>query len=713
MVVVLPPTAVKANGSGPVIEAPRAMPPFGHGGTNKVHQRHGELKALLDSPKDLESKIREYFKELARTPASRNRLVLCYEDMPALTKKLADELQTSASIFRDMDQLFYRFDASGDNMLDEEETVKLCFCMLRHFRDATGHPEPGAVRLGGKIKERNADDKFTIQNKLGEGGQGAVFLAVDKTSGQQVVMKMYDKSSPNVPVEDITKEFELLISLKHPRIANVFDIFQDVTNIYIVQEPYFGGDLTTAIQKANEKHVKVTELWLSRILRQVLEGVAFLHNNGVMHCDLKEANVMITNQTTTDLQQPKVVVIDFGLANKFASKSHPGGTPGYMPPEVWQYGLWTPKGDVFSLGVMVFSLRSGQQPYTQGCRSLEDVMRNTIDLFPTMAYGSEALAALVFKMLTKTFQQRPPVTAILEDPWLSQADDALQAIDDKVLRSLSEQREFREIRTALLADLASTSNLAQMRELNELFVKLDTDNTGVVTADDVRQGLMGKWPKDRVERLCQTLIGNDGELSYEEFMGQLIGATAPAENELLWRVFSQADGHQKGYLDKNDIENLLRRPVVQRVLGARDSAQLLHEMDVDGNGAISFEEFKATMQGQSAVQHLASQRAGNDPVIRKKRVWAGFAGRRWRPYQEGEEVEYYSVSQEAWVLCLIIAVSVQTGAIQVDVKPGYWIRGVELQTKVRRQKAGWFNGLLSAISPAALFVAPGCCSARR
>merc|ERR1719343_1218181 len=99
---------------------------------------------------------------------------------------------------------------------------------------------------------------------------------------------MYDKSNPSAPIEDITREFELLASLKHPRIARVFDIFQDLANIYVVQEPYFGGDLTDAVRKAAEAGIFVNELWLAGVMKQVVDGVDFLHENQVMHCDLKE-----------------------------------------------------------------------------------------------------------------------------------------------------------------------------------------------------------------------------------------------------------------------------------------------------------------------------------------------------------------------------------------------------------------------------------------
>merc|ERR1719171_3363823 len=83
---------------------------------------------------------------------------------------------------------------------------------------------------------------------------------------------------PHMPVEDITAEFELLIKLKHPKIARYYEIFQDYNNFYIVSEPYFGGDLTKLVATASTSGVKVTEAWLARIILQIAQGVSFLHS---------------------------------------------------------------------------------------------------------------------------------------------------------------------------------------------------------------------------------------------------------------------------------------------------------------------------------------------------------------------------------------------------------------------------------------------------
>jgi len=556
--------------------------------------------------------------------------------------------------------------------------------MLRKYRDATQPPEAGAVRLGGSIAYRGVQERYTLERKLGEGGQGAVFLGWDNAQdNRQVVLKMYDKSSPNNAVEDITREFELLMKVKHPLIAHVFEIFQDETNIYIVQEPYFGGDLTTAVRKAVDSGVIVNEAWLSHVMLQVLKGVAFLHGHDIMHCDLKEANVMVTG--ATDWKRPQVVVIDFSLANEFTTRSHPGGTPGYMPPEVWDQGLWTPKGDVFSIGVMIFAMRTGKHPFAEGCRTLEEVQLKTRDHVPQMLLGSPELQTLVMAMIDKSFHSRPPVAVILEDSFFS-ASVGEENIDEEVLSILARREEETELKRAIMADLAASQNLAQMRELNELFLELDENNDGIVAAEEVRNALEGKWPQERIDALVKSLLGDDGELNYEQFMGQLIAATAPAENELLWRVFSDADQTGKGFLDVNDLRALLERPAIAKVLGDRDPTELMSEMCQDDRKQVSFQDFKLAMQGRK-----------RSPVECQNNVF--YLVQKMRGWRVGMNLEYYSQTLGMWISTKITGVDTFRGAVQLDCKPGYWIHGTDLQTRVRKPKVTLYQRVVDLINP--------------
>jgi len=613
------------------------------------------VQALLNRPDDIEQFVRKKFRELARPASGFSHPVLSFEQVTQLANLYADKLQVSPDVFGDVGQMCYRFDFVGRGYLDEEECLKMTLLLLQQYRDSL-LPQDTTIKLGEDIQYVKLTDKYEILKKLGEGGQGSVYLAQDKAGSREVVVKTYDKSNPNSPLEDIEQEFGLLTKLKHPRIARVFDILQDSSNVYIIQEPYFGGDLTTAVEKACDAGLEITEGWMAGIFHQIMAGVEFLHANYVIHADLKEANVMVTGES--DWDAPQVVVIDFGLASKFNASSTPGGTPGYIPPEVWKFGLWTPRGDVFSLGVMLFSMVEGDNPFTHGAHTMHGVKKRTCKKNPTLQYGSHSFKTLVYAMIQKSLADRPTVARLIEDPWFSRSQAGSAPVDMRALRNMTCRRQQSDLYRALLADKASKECLSQLKDLNQLFVKLDTDNDGLVTAEEMRSALHGRWKDSDIKALITNITGGqEGPVSYEEFMGQLMAACAPEENQLLEKLFDDADTDGSGHLTVANIQDLLRRPAVARVLGARAPEELAREMDVDEDGTVSFEEFKRAMQRGTHTDCL---------------------------YKQGEAVEYLSPSHDEWLPCTVTTVDTRTGAVQISVRPDVWIRGAQLKMVLRK-----------------------------
>lgn len=619
------------------------------------------LVRLLRRPEELEENVRLLFRQLATPAGAQGRKALRPQDMGPVVQLLSQKLHVPREVFGEINQMFWRFEVTGEGVLYEDEAVRLITCMLHQYRDGLMPPPTGHVKLGDGIKHSAVEELYAVVKELGRGGQGIAYLAKSKASGQQVVLKTYTKKGQQVAVEEITQEFELLMKLKHPKIARVFDIFQDWENIHIVQEPYFGGDLTTAVAKSTDAGVRVDERWLAYVMHQVLLGVQFLHNNGVVHSDLKEANVMVAD--ASNWQQPQVIVIDFGLANKFCSKSTGGGTPGYMPPEVWDHGLWTPRGDVFSIGVMLFTMRTGQPPFTppglQG--GLEEVAKLTRTAQPQMSLGSPVLQNLVYSMLRKPLLERPTVAQVINDGWFKMDTDG-QHVDTEALALLAGRSERTDIYRALITDLTARQNLAQLRELNDLFLQLDANNDGLISAKEMRETLGKLWPSADVEKLIKGLgINESGEVSYDTFIGELMAAKLPEESVLLQRIFTATDTDHTGYLDAKQVAELARGPAMERFLGGRSPEALMQLMDSDHDGRVSFEEFRRAVHGESAK------------------------GRRQRApaYQVGQAAQYWSRSHSSWVDCTITAVDAQRNAVQVSCKPDFWLQGEDLQSLLR------------------------------
>lgn len=470
-------------------------------------------------------------------------------------------------------------------------------------------------------------------------------------------MKFYDKANLCGAMDDITDEFQLLTDLDHPKVARTYELFEDRRYVYVINEPYFGGDLSTCQEKAQENGVQITEGWLAKILKQACDGLAYLHSKDFMHCDLKEPNVMITGKS--EWQNPNVVLIDFGMSQNFSGGARCGGTPGFMPPEVVQYGMWTPKGDIFSMGVMFFRLYCFEQVTPFSGNTVEAIMQAVCVQEPPWQYlnSSPALCALVRRMLTRDFHNRPNIKQVCNDQWFVQCQASGGGqIDKSALKALSGHKRKSDLHQALMADMAGRENLAQLQGINELFMQLDKDNDGVVTADEARDGLRRIMDPASIDNLINGLIGANGEIPYTEFMGQMIAQTKAEETELLWKVFQDADDDDSNYLDRNELKNLLQRPEVAKCLGGDQTAdELMAQMDTNNSGRVSFEEFRRVIEGDEKDKSI---------------------------FKKGDSAEYYSTTHSCWVPCKIEEVH-KSGAVIISVKPGCWIKKAQFPGKLR------------------------------
>jgi len=530
------------------------------------------------------------------------------DEFRGLAASVAAELGMDPCRFEDLGSLFDRFDINGDGHLDENECVMLAESMLRYYMYSLKPKVAGEVSML-SVGCKKVSDFYALGKKVGQGAQGVVYMAAEISTGQPRVIKMFDKRNANAPPDEIREEFWLLRSLDHPRIQRIYDVFEDRSNLYMVAEPYYGGTLSDIIENAYSAGANVTSTYLAKVLNQVLQGVTYLHNKYIIHCDLKESNVMIT--TDEGYADPSIVVIDFGLARNFASRAGSGGTPGYMPPEVWKEGPWTPKGDIFSLGVLIYQLFScGKKCFTGWDNSTheEAATHGEPDYSAITSAWKRCtdLVQLLKAMLQKDPNQRPSackcaeheffVTRVKPDP-----DDWYQedTIPDDIIPTLEKLSAKSRLQQAILTDIAAERNLCELHDLNATFNALDADHNGVITRDEMRAALDWKMDPESLEKAIDCLVGPSGQVPYTTFMAQLLSAKAADENRLLWTEFQRLDQTSSGYLDSDQIACLLKRPALSSFLACRGVSELMELMDADGDGRIVFEEFRRALAGES------------------------------------------------------------------------------------------------------------------
>jgi eukaryotic-like serine/threonine-protein kinase len=202
-------------------------------------------------------------------------------------------------------------------------------------------------------------DRFAIKTRLGSGAMGEVFLAEDRLLRRQVAIKVMRLEHSQDPVfhHRLQKEAERASQLNHEHIAAVHDLVEQDGRLLLVMEYVEGETLRQKLRKplAPDEFFSIAE--------QCLKGVVSAHQHGILHCDLKPENLMIT-------LEGKVKILDFGLARSTKQEettqslsSATGGTPGYIAPEVLLGGAPNERSDIFSLGVVFYEAIAGRHPF--------------------------------------------------------------------------------------------------------------------------------------------------------------------------------------------------------------------------------------------------------------------------------------------------------------------------------------------------------------
>src|SRR5437868_1057680 len=202
--------------------------------------------------------------------------------------------------------------------------------------------------------------RYQIVGELGRGDMGIVYKAVDPTIGRTVALKTLRLDTQGVPVANLMRRFKdearLAGAMNHPNIVTIYDAGDHADCFYIAMEYLEGRTLQSILQEQGRLPVqKIVEM-----ARHVCSALDYAHQRKVIHRDIKPANVM-----TTPLGAVKIM--DFGIAKSEAGITSAGqvlGTPAYMSPEQVQGKELDGRSDLFSFGVMLYEMVTGEMPFT-------------------------------------------------------------------------------------------------------------------------------------------------------------------------------------------------------------------------------------------------------------------------------------------------------------------------------------------------------------
>ncbi|XP_059206790.1 death-associated protein kinase 2 [Centropristis striata] len=272
------------------------------------------------------------------------------------------------------------------------------------------------------FKPENVEDFYEIGEVLGSGHFAQVRQVHERATGTcwaGKFLKIRKNACSRLGLEktSVEQEVEILQALQHPNIVTLKDVFESRAEVVLILELVSGGELFDFIaEKENLLESEAIEF-----MKQILEGLGFMHGKNIVHFDLKPENIMLSDRVTP---HPNIKLIDFGLAHRvhqgeeYRSSS---GTPQYIAPEVINSEPLGAAADMWSTGVITYILLSGLSPF-QGDTD-EETLKNILVMnyeFPPHYFNMASSMAKDFiqKLLVKNPNDRMTAEECLLHPWI-------------------------------------------------------------------------------------------------------------------------------------------------------------------------------------------------------------------------------------------------------------------------------------------------------
>ena len=247
--------------------------------------------------------------------------------------------------------------------------------------------------------------RYQIIEELGKGGMGKVYKVFDQEVQAKMALKLIkpEVSADKNTIDRFRNELKIARDISHKNICRMYDLGREAGNYFITMEYVSGEDLKSFIRRARQLVVGTAIF----IAKQVCEGLAEAHRVGVVHRDLKPGNIMIDKEGNAK-------IMDFGIARSISVKGITGagvmiGTPEYMSPEQVEGKEVDKRSDIYSLGIILYEMLTGQvpfegdTPFTIGVKQKSEIPKDPKEL---NAQIPQDLSRLILKCLEKDKERR-------------------------------------------------------------------------------------------------------------------------------------------------------------------------------------------------------------------------------------------------------------------------------------------------------------------
>ncbi|XP_058533926.1 serine/threonine-protein kinase 17A isoform X2 [Ochotona princeps] len=296
-------------------------------------------------------------------------------------------------------------------------------------QSAARRPPPQARGLLTEIRAAVRTDPFQDSyslspgRELGRGKFAVVRKCIQKDSGKEFAAKFMRKrrKGQDCRMEIIHEIAVLELAQDNPRVVNLHEVYETASEMILVLEYAAGGEIFD--QCVADRDEAFSEKDVQRLMRQILEGVHFLHTHHVVHLDLKPQNILLTSESPLG----DIKIVDFGLSRIVKNSEELReimGTPEYVAPEVLSYDPISMATDMWSIGVLTYVMLTGISPFLGDDKQETFLNISQMNLsyseeeFDTV---SESAIDFIKKLLVKKPEDRSSAAECLKHPWLTQS----------------------------------------------------------------------------------------------------------------------------------------------------------------------------------------------------------------------------------------------------------------------------------------------------
>ena len=383
-------------------------------------------------------------------------------------------------------------------------------------------------------------ERYEVLRALGSGTIGTLFHARDIQKNLIRTIREVNKSSYFHGVE-VFQEVNILRDLDHPNILKIYEAIETSRSYYIVLENISGGTLAEKFGKVKIEGV------ISRYIYEMFSGLNYLHKQGIVHCNLSAEYIVLSDES----EEAIIKIIGFTNAQRLDEKKEIDSRNlkiNFASPEVIK-GNFTEKSDVWSAGVILYTLLTDRSPFPKGSRSLlVDAIQSGIIDFDNSSFLSLSIEAQgLIKMILKVDpEDRPSCEEILEHQWFCESKQTLPITYNIAQKLRNFNVKTRTARMILNLITDTLSNSKKDYKMINYFKSLDLNNDGRVSREEIINvfNQVGLSVLSEIDFIMENLDNDkSGFIDYTELILALTNWVQELKKKNLSKVFTVESGY--------------------------------------------------------------------------------------------------------------------------------------------------------------------------